>query len=202
MPGAPDLATWTDILNSSMEEFAIDSPPRMAAFLAQVAHESAELHALAENLNYSAAGLRSTWPKRFRSVDMARSYERQPERIANFVYANRLGNGDEASGDGWRFRGRGLLQVTGRSHYRSTGTDLGLPLEDQPELLEQPEPAGRSAGLFWSSTGLNELADLSGDQVHDDEDFILITKRINGGIAGLANRKAYWTVAKGVLGVV
>jgi putative chitinase len=185
-----------------MEEFDISSPVRMAAFLAQVAHESSELRTLAENLNYSAAGLRATWPKRFTSDAQAQFYARQPERIANFVYASRLGNGDEVSGDGWRFRGRGLIQLTGRSQYRSAGAALKLPLEAQPELLEQPEPAGRSAGLFWLSHGLNDLADLSDDRADDDEDFILITKRINGGTAGLAKRQAYWAVAKQVLGVV
>jgi putative chitinase len=185
-----------------MEEFAIDSPPRIAAFLAQVAHESAELRELAENLNYSAPGLRSTWPKRFASDALARAYERQPERIANFVYANRLGNDDEASGDGWLFRGRGLIKITGRSQYRSTGAELDLPLEDRPDLLEQSLPTARSACLFWSSAGLNDLADVSGDQVHDDKNFVLITKRINGSTAGLAKRKAYWSVAKNALGVL
>lgn len=201
MANAPEVVTWTNALNASMQEFAIVSAQRMAAFLAQVAHESSELRRLVENLNYSAASLQRAWPKRFPSSEIARPYERRPERIADFVYANRLGNGDEASGDGWRFRGRGLLQVTGRSNYRSTGTALGLPLEDQPELLEQAVNAARSAGHYWRSNGLNELADLSGDRIHDDEDFILITKRINGGTAGLGERRRYWAIAKATLGV-
>ena len=202
MPAVPDPPGWTAVLNRSFAEFEVDSLVRMAAFLAHVAHESNELRTLTENLNYSAAGLRATWPKRFTSDAQAQSFARQPERIADFVYASRLGNGDEASGDGWRFRGRGLLQLTGRSQYRSAGAELELPLETQPAVLEQAEPASRSAGLFWLSHGLNELADLSGDRVDDDEDFILITKRINGGTAGLAKRKAYWSLAKQVLGVV
>lgn len=202
MPWAPDPPGWTSVLNVAMAEFAIDSAPRMAAFLAQVAHESGELRRLVENLNYSAAGLRKTWPQRFTSDAMAQSYEHQPERIANFVYASRLGNSDEASGDGWRFRGRGILQITGRSNCRSVGKALGLPFENQPELLEQPPSAARAAGLFWRSHGLNELADVSGDQVHDEEDFRAITTTINGGIAGLAQRLGYWQVAKKALGVV
>jgi len=125
----------------------VDSPIRMAAFLAQVAHESSELNVLAENLNYSAAGLRATWPKRFTSDAQARSYARQPERIANFVYTSRLGNGDEKSGDGWRFRGRGLLQLTGRSQYRAAGAELDLPLEAQPEArAELRSPVGLGDG--------------------------------------------------------
>src|SRR5438046_1146961 len=106
MPRVPDAAGWSLALSAAMSEFAIDTPLRAAAFLAQVAHESSELRALVENLNYSAAGLRSTWPRRFPSDTVARDYARQPERIANYVYAGRLGNGDERSGDGWRFRGR------------------------------------------------------------------------------------------------
>src|ERR1041385_1279298 len=128
MPRAPEVAAWSRVLDRAMEEFSIDTPLRKAAFLAQVAYESSELRRLVENLNYSAAGLRSTWPKRFPSDALARAYARQPERIANYVYANRLGNGDVASGDGWRFRGRGLLQVTGRSNYTAVGAALGLPL--------------------------------------------------------------------------
>jgi putative chitinase len=199
MPRAPDVAVWADVLEGAMRAFDIDTPLRAAAFLAQVAHESGELRALVENLNYSAAGLRATWPARFTSDAMARRYARQPERIANYVYANRLGNAGVASGDGWRFRGRGLLQVTGRSNYRSTGEALGLPLEDEPERLEEPEAAALSAGLVWRSRGLNELSDLSGDRIDDAEDFVQITRRLNGGTAGLTSRKAYWAVAKTVL---
>ena len=117
------------------------------------------------------------------------------------MYASRLGNGDVASGDGWRFRGRGLLQVTGRANYRSSGLALGLPLEAQPETLEQPRPAARASALYWRSNGLNELSDLSGDRIHDEEDFVAITKRINGGVSGLAQRLRYWKLAKKALGV-
>ena len=196
-----DTARWIEPLNTCLEEFGINSPLRIAAFLAQVATESGSLNRLVENLNYSAAGLKRTWPKRFPSDELARQFERQPERIANFVYGGRMGNGSEQSGDGWRFRGRGLLQVTGRSNYRTVGAGLGLALEAQPELLEIPLNAARSAGLYWRSHGLNELADVSGDLVHDDEDFITITTKINGGTTGLTERIAFWTTAKTVLGV-
>jgi len=202
MPRAPQPALWGGVLNASMGEFAIDSAVRMAAFLAQVAHESNELRTLVENLNYSAKGLRSTFGKYFPTEEIAVAYAKQPARIASRVYANRLGNGDEASGDGWTFRGRGLLQLTGRSQYRFVGEQLALPLEDRPELLEQPGAAARSAAYFWRSNGLNALADVSGDLVHDDEDFIAITKKVNGGTTGLAKRKEHWAIGKTVLGVV
>lgn len=201
MPSASSPELWADPLNASLDEFEIDSPARVAAFLAQIAQESGELRNLVEKLSYSAAGLRRTWPNRFSSDDMAAQYERQPERIANYVYANRLGNGDEASGDGWAFRGRGLLQITGRSNYRAVGIALALPLESAPETLVEHLAAARSAGLFWKSHGLNELADLSGDRVHDQEDFVLITKRINGGTVGLAQRLRYWAMARKALGI-
>src|SRR5262249_589095 len=196
MPRAPNPNVWSAVLDDGMAEFEVNTAVRAAAFLAQVAHESGELRQLVENLNYSAAGLRATWPKRFTSDAMAREYARQPERIANFVYAGRLGNGDEASGDGWRYRGRGRPPITGRSNSGSVGDALGLPLEGDPARLELPEPAARTAGLFWQSRGLNELSDLSGDRVDDDEDFVEITKRINGGTAGLAARKGHWAAAK------
>ena len=201
MPRVRDAALWSDTLNATMPTFEITSPPRIAAFLAQIAHESAELSRLVENLNYSAKGLRRTWPKRFKSDAFARRYERQPERIANYVYANRLGNGNEASGDGWRFRGRGILQITGRSNYASTGIALGLDLLADPDLLERPLAAARSAGLYWRTRGLNELADVSGHSVDDDEDFQTITRLINGGLAGLEDRIRYWKAAKKVLGL-
>jgi putative chitinase len=201
MPKVPDAKGWARVLNDAMEEFEIRSAQRRAAFLAQIAHESSELRRLVEGLNYSAGGLRRTWPARFPSDALARDYERQPERIANFVYANRLGNRNEASGDGWRFRGRGVLQVTGRANYLWVGRSLKVAFDETPELLEQPAQAARSAGLFWWSHGLNELADTSGDQVHAEEDFRLITKRINGGTNGLVDRQRYWALAKQVLGV-
>ncbi len=195
-----DAATWTDVLNEGMEAYEIVGPLRRAAFLAQIAHESGELRRLVENLSYSASALRKAWPKRFTTEALARYYERQPEKLANYVYASRLSNGNESSGDGWRFRGRGLLQITGRSKYASTAAALELPLLENPELLEEPHLAAFSAALFWRCNGLNELADVSGDRIHDDEDFRRITKVINGGTIGIRERIRYWERAKSVLG--
>lgn len=151
-------------LNAAMGRFGITSPVRVAAFLAQVGHESAHLTRLVENLNYSACGLAATWPSRYRGAGgkpnvLALSLARHAEAIANNTYANRNGNGDESSGDGWRFRGRGLLQITGRRNYRTVGDSLGLPLEIEPELLEQPEHAASSSAWWWAAHGLNSLAD-------------------------------------------
>lgn len=183
-------------LNVAMKRFGITSPVRVAAFLAQVGHESSQLNRLVENLNYSDQGLAATWPSRYRGADgqpnaLAQRLARNPRAIANNAYASRNGNGDEASGDGWRFRGRGLLQITGRANYRAAGTGLGQPLEQEPELLEQPEFAALSAAWWWSTHGLNELADRG--------ELAAITRRINGGLNGQAERLALWERAKRVL---
>ncbi|WP_342650934.1 glycoside hydrolase family 19 protein [Pseudomonas sp. REB1044] len=154
----PAAATFLASLNRAMTRYKIDSRLRVAAFLAQIGHESGQLRALSENLNYSAEALVRTWPTRFTAANVP-AYARQPEKIANRVYGGRMGNGPEASGDGWRYRGRGLIQLTGRSNYRAAGQALGLPLEEQPELLEQPEHAAMSAAWWWAQHGLNELAD-------------------------------------------
>lgn len=198
MPACPDPAAWVTPLNNAMNRFDITGSRRMAAFLAQIAHESGQLTRLSENLNYSAKRLMQVWPSRFSTLQKALGYEKKPEKLANHVYAGRLGNGVETSGDGWRFRGRGLIQLTGRGNYRAAGQGIGLPLEEQPELLGQPEAAALSAAWFWKSHGLNELAD---DQSHDNdnEDFKTITKRINGGTVGLRERVAFWQRATSVL---
>src|SRR5439155_596696 len=178
-----------------MSRFAISSPDRAAAFLAQVAHESGEFRYLVENLNYSTARLIQVRPRRFPTLDAALPYDHQPEKLANFVYANRLGNGDAASGDGWRFRGRGLLQITGRDNYRAVGVALALPLETEPEQLETPAVAALAAAQFWQSHGLNEFA----DDHHDgtaDANFDTISMRINGGRVGIDARRQYWQRAK------
>ena len=199
MPRNKQPAAWIDVLNEALTRFEINTTGRIAAFLAQVAHESAELNRLLENLNYSAQGLCGTWPKRFPSLEFAQQFERNPELIANHVYASRMGNGDGASGDGWRYRGRGVIQLTGRGNYRAVGSAIGLPLETNPDLLLAPGPAALAAGFFWRSRGLNELADDRSDD-DDDEDFVSITVRINGGRAGLADRRRYWERAQAVLG--
>lgn len=180
-------------LSEAMSRFKIDSTVRAAAFLAQVGHESAGLTRLVENLNYSAAGLAVTWPSRFRSPDgrpsaLAEQIARKPEQIANAVYGGRMGNGPPESGDGWRYRGRGLIQLTGRANYAEAGKALGVDLVAKPELLESALWACLAAAWFWSSRGLNELADAGR---FDD-----ITQRINGGQNGREERHALWERAK------
>lgn len=193
-PRAPIAAL--EHLNRAMARYKIDSQVRAAAFLAQIGHESAGLTAVVENLNYSAAGLAATWPKRYRGADgkpnaLAEQIARKPEQIANHTYASRMGNGDVASGDGWRYIGRGYIQTTGRANYGSLTQATGINFVAVPQLLEQPEYAALSAAHYWQSNGLNELADAG--------QFKLITKRINGGTHGEADRNARWERAKQVL---
>lgn len=198
LPALPDAAMWAESLRPALERFEITTPARISAFLAQVAHESDEFRYLTEGLSYTAKRLMLVWPKRFPTLKSALPYERQPEKLANYVYAKRLGNGDSASGDGWRYRGRGLLQTTGRGNYRATGLALGAPLEQRPELLETPPMAALAAAQYWQSRGCNPLADDRNDD-NDDEDFVEITKIINGGKIGLEARRQYWARAKASL---
>lgn len=199
LPRLSDLSVWSDSLNDAMDRFEImASRERVAAFLAQIAHESGECSCLEEKLSYTAKRLTEVWPKRFPTLERALPYERQAEKLANYVYAKRLGNGDVLTGDGWRFRGRGLLQVTGRANYRSVARALALPLEAEPELLSKPQTAALSAAYYWHSRGLNELADDRNDD-DDDEDFVTISVLINGGRAGLESRRRYWAKAKALL---
>ena len=189
-PQCPDPELWAQALAPAMARYGIDTPARMASFLAQTGHESAQFSRLNENLRYSSAKrLMQVWPKRFPSEAAAAPYVDNPEQLANFVYARRLGNGDASSGDGYRYRGRGILQITGRSNYAAVGQALGLDLIGQPDLLLQPEHAAMSAAWFWDSRGLNALAD---DRTDDDdlEDFTRITRLINGGTVGLQQRLA------------
>lgn len=185
-----DAETWNAPLAGAMSEFDIVPVARMAAFLAQLAHESVELTHTQENLNYSASLLLKTFPRYF-DLTTSEAFARQPQRIANHVYANRLGNGDEASGDGWEFRGRGPIQLTGKSNYEAAGSALGLDLVGNPDAILAPTVGARVAGWFWASHRLNELAD-SGD-------FVQITRTINGGLLGLAERRAYFDHAMALL---
>ena len=190
---------WIGPLNAAMQEWEIDSAQRMAAFLAQIAHESAQLTRLEENLSYTAERIRAVWPRRFPNDQSAQPYARNPERLANRVYSGRLGNGDEASGDGWRYRGRGLIQLTGRSNYASCKRNLDVDVLGEPDMLLQTEVAARSAGWFWFSRGLNELADheLGAD---DEDDFARITGIINPAKLGLLERITVWNQARSALG--
>jgi putative chitinase len=169
-----------------MEEFEINTKQRQAMFLAQCAHESGHFRLVSENLNYSADGLRRVFPKYFRDVD-ANDYHRQPEKIANRVYSSRMGNGDEASGDGWRFRGRGLIQLTGKSNYIACSEDLEVDLLENPDYLLTPEGAARSAAWFWWQNDLNDYADKG--------DIVGCSKRVNGGTIGLEDRKELYESA-------
>lgn len=182
VPKAP--AAYLEHLFPACQEFGIDTPARYAMFLAQICHESAGLTRFEENLNYSAQGLMATWANRFPTLAAAKAYVRQPEKIANKVYADRMGNGPESSGDGWRFRGRGPIQVTGRENYARCGAALSLDLINAPELIATPDHAFRSAAWFWSTHPLNACA--------DGGDIKGATRIINGGLNGLAEREAYW----------
>lgn len=174
-----------------MREFDINSPARQASWLAQVGHESAHLACVEERLNYSADRLMVVWKSRFPDLASATPYARNPERLANKVYAGRMGNGNEASGDGWRHRGAGFIQLTGKENQTLCADFFDIPVAEVGDWLRQPEGACRSAGWFWATHGLNTLAD-KGDQVG-------ITRRINGGIVGLADRLALFETAKKVL---
>lgn len=174
------LEKFVEPINKVIEEFEINTPQRLSMFLAQIGHESAGLTRLHENLNYKAARLSQIFPKYFRDVDPG-DYANNPEKIANRVYCNRMGNGDEHSGDGYRFRGRGAIQLTGRSNYTACGEDLEVDLINNPDYLETPEGAIRSAAWFWDQHDLNDFADKG--------DVATVSKRINGGTIGLEERK-------------
>jgi len=166
---------------SLFEKYAINTPLRIAHFMAQIEHESG-LKPISENLNYSQSGLLATFGKYFNnSPNEAKKYARQPERIANRVYANRMGNGSEASGEGWKYRGRGFIQITGKENYFRLANDTDLDCFKNPELLLQEANAMISALWFWNLKGLNKLA--------DKNDIITITKRVNGGLNGIEHRK-------------
>ncbi|WP_178116149.1 glycoside hydrolase family 19 protein [Pseudomonas sp. LD120] len=194
LPQARQVAGFfVPALNAAMARFKIDSPVRMAAFIAQVGHESGQLTRMIENLNYSADRLRAVWPNRFDAALAAR-VARKPEQIANIVYAGRMGN--TLPGDGWKYRGRGLIQLTGANNYRAAGAALGLDLVNHPELVEQPETAALVAGWFWQSNGLNELADAGRIQ---DIGSIINTGRVGRVPHGAAERKALYDLAVRVL---
>lgn len=182
------FAALADVL----PRYEINTPERVAAFLAQCGHESADFTVLKENLNYSAAGLRNTWPTRFLTEDDAQPYHRNPEKIANKVYANRLGNGAEESGDGWKFRGRGAIQTTGKSNYQVFANKIGKTLDETVSYIETLEGAVESAAFYWERNQLNELA--------DTQNIKEMTRRINGGFIGLAERQANMTRNMQVLG--
>ncbi len=182
------LEGYLEPLNTVAEYYEMNvNPARLAGFLAQTAHESGGYTAIKENLNYSAKGLRGTFGKYFPNDEIANHYAKKPEMIANRVYANRMSNGPEESGDGYRFCGRGLIQLTGRANYTKFANDLGMSIEDTIAYLETPNGAVASAGWFWDNNKLNQYCD-SGD-------FVTLTKRINGGTIGIEDRKHHYELA-------
>lgn len=190
-----DATQYIDHLEQVLPRYGIaDSKLRLAHFFAQVLHESGCMRFDMENLNYSADALRRVFAKYFPTKAEADAYARNPERIANRVYANRMGNRNEASGDGWRFRGRGLIQLTGRSNYRAFAAWLGDErIADDPDLVSS-EYAVHSAVFFWDKNGLNRLA--------DRDDVVGLTRRINGGENGLAHRRELLNKANGLLSML
>jgi putative chitinase len=175
---------WHHALAQLLPQYEINTPDRIAAFLAQCAHESGGFVFIKENLNYRWQSLRKVFPKYFPTDALAQQYEKQPQKIANRVYANRMGNGPEESGDGWRFCGRGLIQVTGRDNYSWFAASLQISPEEASEYMETFEGAAQSACWFWESNNLNQWA--------DKQDILTLTKRINGGTIGLEDRKKHY----------
>jgi putative chitinase len=196
LPKNPYVDHWHQALSQLLPDYEINTPQRIAAFVAQCSQQSAGFTALKENLNYKAVTLRKIFPKYFPSDDLANAYANMPnkqEAIANRVYASRMGNGDEHSGDGYRYCGRGLIQLTGKSNYQSFADSLEMNVEDVPEYLATFEGAAQSACWFWESNNLNQWADKG--------DILTLTKRINGGTIGLEDRIKHYEHALHVLGV-
>jgi len=196
--GVKDPAKWLQAVIDTCVEFEINTPQRIAGFLAQTSHESGGYTMLTENLNYRAATLAACWPNRFAVMGadkkpikengklvptaVANSIAGKPELIANLVYSGRMGNGPAESGEGWKFRGRGLKQLTGQCNYTNCSEALGVDLVGNPDLLLEPTYAARSAGWFWKTNNLSVFA--------DNNDILGMTKKINGGTIGLADRQA------------
>lgn len=192
IPGNPYLDHWHHALSLALPDYEINTPQRVASFLAQCAHESGGFRALKENLNYKAASLRRVFPKYFPDDNIAAHYAGKQEMIANRVYGNRMGNGPEESGDGYKYCGRGLIQLTGKSNYQAFADSIETPVEEIPEFLQTFEGAVQSACWFWESNNLNQFADRG--------DIITMTKRINGGTIGLEDRIKHYNHALHVLG--
>jgi putative chitinase len=194
---------WADAVANACAEFSISTPQRIAGFLSQCAHESGGFERLQENLNYSADGMAGIWPKRFAVLGpdgkpvkkdgknqpnkFALALHRKPEMIANVVYSNRMGNGPTESGEGWKYRGRGLKQLTGKDNHRACSAGLGVDLVSNPDLLLEPVYAARSAAWFWSTNKCNAFADA--------EDIEGLTRKINGGLIGIDDRKKRYASA-------
>jgi putative chitinase len=193
IPKNPYVKQWHHALAQLLPDYEINTPQRIAAFVAQCAHESGGFTALRENLNYRAVTLRKIFPKYFPTDEMAQRYAGKQADIANLVYANRMGNGPPESGDGYRYCGRGLIQLTGKDNYSWFAASLEIPVEEAAKYLETFEGAAQSACWFWETNNLNRWADAG--------DILTLTKRINGGTIGLADRIKHYEHALHVLGV-
>lgn len=179
-----NTAELFEVFSEVLPRYEITTIERVAAFLAQCGHESADFTVLKENLNYSAEGLTKVFPKRFPSLTVAQPYNRQPEKIANKIYADRMGNGPEASGEGYKFRGRGAIQLTGKENYSKFAASVDKSLEEAVAYTETLAGAIESACWFWTTNKLNDIA--------DKNDIVTLTKRINGGTIGLEDRKHHF----------
>jgi putative chitinase len=193
LPKNQYLDEWLDALNAILPDYEIDTPARIAGFIAQTAHESGNYSVLTENLNYRAVTLRKVFPKYFPTDALAESYAGKPEKIANKVYGGRMGNGAEATGDGFKYCGRGLIQLTGKDNYTAFAESLDMEVEEVPEYLETFEGAVQSACWYWEARNLNACA--------DSKDIVTMTRKINGGTIGLEDRKKHFEHALHVLGV-
>jgi putative chitinase len=193
LPKNQHVDHWHHVLEQLFQDYEINTPQRIAAFIAQCAHESAEFAIIKENLNYKWESLRKIFSKYFPTDELAQQYAHQQEKIANRIYANRMGNGSEESGDGYRYCGRGLIQLTGKSNYQAFADSLEMDVNDVPEYLATFEGAAQSACWFWENNNLNKFADTG--------DILKMTKVINGGTLGLEERKANYQHALNVLGV-
>jgi putative chitinase len=192
LPKNPYINQWHNALSQLLPDYEINTAKRIASFVAQCAHESGSFVFLTENLNYKAESLMKVFPKYFKDMATAKAYEKQPEKIANKIYADRMGNGNEASGDGWRYRGRGLIQLTGKTNYTWFAASLEISPEEAAEYTQTFEGAAQSACWFWETNKINQFAD-SGD-------IVTMTKRINGGTIGLDDRIKHYEHALHVLG--
>jgi putative chitinase len=192
VPGITHVDHWIEAFDQLLPDYEINTPKRIAAFIAQCAHESGGFRFLKENLNYKAESLMKTFPKYFSDRDTANAYAKQPAKIANRVYANRMGNGDEASGDGFKYCGRGLIQLTGKSNYSWFAASLEISPEEASAYLETFEGAAQSACWFWENNNLNVEADAG--------DIKKMTRKINGGYIGLDDRIKHYEHALHILG--
>lgn len=190
-----DKAVLDEIIDKQdlLPNFGIDTPKRIAHFLSQCGHESGGFVISIENMNYSAPRLMQVWPRRFPTLEKAQQFAHNPQKLANFVYANRMGNGNAASGDGFRFRGRGLLQLTGRDMYKAVGTAANLPLEDHPETAEHAEHCLEIAAGAWKFDKVDKLSENASVEAY--------TQRINGGQVGISDRKARFAKLIQVMGI-